>query len=378
MATYKVLQNIEAEDKLLGPLTLKQFIFAAIFVGLGFIGFSIATSAAPTPLKIPFILVLVPFMAIFGFLAAPIGRDQPNDLWLLARLNFLFKPRKRIWSQDGVKELVTVTAPKRVIHQYTDGLDQTEVRSRLQALANTMDSRGWAVKNVNTNLFAQPGYLSDDSRSDRLVGASVLPGQDIASDLQASDDILDVNSNQTAQHFDQLVKESSQSHRAQALETMKTNNPQQTPQDYWFMNQNQPPDSPPAGYSIFQSQAVVHPGQVAKKTEETDVEKEFAQRLVEDHKKTAEKTNERMKTIQPLHDREGNLVLPPPAANNDPVIPVPGSSNYQQPKEASSQQKGTNPAIINLAHNDDLNISTIARQANQKDSGDDEMVISLH
>lgn len=25
MATYKVLQDIEAEDKLLGPLTLKQF-----------------------------------------------------------------------------------------------------------------------------------------------------------------------------------------------------------------------------------------------------------------------------------------------------------------------------------------------------------------
>ena len=30
MATYKVIQDIEAEDKLLGPLTLRQFIYAAV------------------------------------------------------------------------------------------------------------------------------------------------------------------------------------------------------------------------------------------------------------------------------------------------------------------------------------------------------------
>lgn len=30
MAVYKVLQDIEAEDKLIGPLTLRQFIYAAI------------------------------------------------------------------------------------------------------------------------------------------------------------------------------------------------------------------------------------------------------------------------------------------------------------------------------------------------------------
>jgi hypothetical protein len=39
-----------------------------------------------------------------------------------------------------------------------------------------------------------------------------------------------------------------------------------------------------------------------------------------------------------------------------------------------------NPAIINLANNDDLNIETLARQANKKqDTLDDgEVVISLH
>ncbi|MGH7158305.1 MAG: PrgI family mobile element protein [Candidatus Saccharimonadales bacterium] len=30
MATYKVIQDIEAEDKILGPLTLRQFIYAGV------------------------------------------------------------------------------------------------------------------------------------------------------------------------------------------------------------------------------------------------------------------------------------------------------------------------------------------------------------
>ncbi len=32
MATYKVLQDIEAEDKILGPLSLRQFIYGLITV----------------------------------------------------------------------------------------------------------------------------------------------------------------------------------------------------------------------------------------------------------------------------------------------------------------------------------------------------------
>ena len=39
MAVYKVIQDIEAEDKLLGPLTLKQFIFGAVAVGFAFVAF---------------------------------------------------------------------------------------------------------------------------------------------------------------------------------------------------------------------------------------------------------------------------------------------------------------------------------------------------
>lgn len=82
MATYKVLQDIEAEDKLLGPLTLKQFVFAIIAIGFSVIAFFMAQ--VNIILGVPW---LIPIL-FFGFMAAPIGRDQPNDVWLAARIRF--------------------------------------------------------------------------------------------------------------------------------------------------------------------------------------------------------------------------------------------------------------------------------------------------
>ena len=105
MATYKVIQDIEAEDKLLGPLSLRQFIYAVIVIVLGFVAFTLG--------QIQFLLVLpfIPPIMFFGLLAAPFGQDQSSEVWLLAKIRFMFKPRRRVWDQSGLSELVTVTAP---------------------------------------------------------------------------------------------------------------------------------------------------------------------------------------------------------------------------------------------------------------------------
>lgn len=382
MATYKVLQDIEAEDKLLGPLTLKQFIFAAITIGMGFLCFMMINSGAPIFLKVPFVMALLVPMAVLGFLAAPISREQPNDIWLLARLRFLFKPRQRIWDQDGMSELVTITAPKRVVHTFTDGLSQIEVKSRLSALANTLDSRGWAVKNVDTNLFAQPGYLSNDTDSDRLVAPSSLPQDVPTADISAADDILDTTSNSTAQHLDQLVQASTQAHLNQAISGMRSDpaTQQQTPQDYWFLNQPSPNDNKPAhvpsDYSTFQNQPVVAPGSTDDAIPDqaaTEEEQAIGKRLAAEHDNQMEHVSDHMKVIQPLHNPDGSLT----AAALPPLPPV--SIDGSVPPPVDNQRQTTpNPAILGLASNDDLNVATIARQANQLSKDDGEVVISLH
>ncbi len=233
MATYKVIQDIEAEDKLLGPLSMRQLIYAAIAVSSIFLAYQLALHVKWF-LAVPFL----PIIGLFGLLAAPFGHDQSSEIWLLAKVRFLLKPRSRIWDQNGIKQLVTITVPKRVEQRLTNGMDQSEVASRLQALASTLDSRGWAIKNAAVNLASQPSYIGQAS-SDRLVAPSSMP-QDVPSiDINASDDILDAASNATAQHLDQLINASAQDHKQRVVEQLQ--NPhaaQQLPSkdSPWFMD----------------------------------------------------------------------------------------------------------------------------------------------
>ncbi len=374
MATYKVLQDIEAEDKLFGPFTLKQFIFGGVTAVIIFILFQILVSPLPIFLKAPLVFVFIPPLSLFGFMAAPISRDQPNDIWLLARLRFLFKPRTRIWSQDGISELVTITAPKQDTHVYTNSISQTEVKSRLQALANTVDTRGWATKNVNTNLFTQPDYISS-AQSDRLIDAAELPQDTAIVNVTAADDVMDPLNNSTAQHLDQLIQASTAAHKQQAIAQMTTPAPQPaTPaagQDYYFMNQPQPPSEPlPTNYATFDASQVVQPGanDVVASAQSTAEEDVLAHKLREEKQQAVSHIKDRMKVVTPLHDQDGNLVSPTPLPQAIQARPAP------------VQQSPNNPALQQLSQNNDLNISTIARQAKQaQDSGDDsEVVISLH
>jgi hypothetical protein len=205
MAVYKVIQDIEAEDRLLGPLTFKGLVYAGITALIGFINFRIMVTSSLGPIRWVVILILLMPMGLFGVLASPLGRDQPTEVWLLSRIRFMLKPRLRIWSQIGISDLVKITVPKKIERVLTKGYSEEEVSSRLQALATTLDSRGWAVKHVNVNLNAYAGYLKQDSESDRLIDTSTLVAEVPAVDVRASDDILDEKNNATAQNFQNLI-----------------------------------------------------------------------------------------------------------------------------------------------------------------------------
>ncbi|HSX34591.1 MAG TPA: PrgI family protein, partial [Candidatus Saccharimonadales bacterium] len=283
MAQYKVIQDVEAEDKLLGPLTLRQFIYAGVTAITLYLSYFAATHHATFLLAI-----FVPFAAITGFFAFPWGRDQPTEVWALAKIRFMLKPRRRIWDQSGTKNLVTVTAPKKMHVDYTNGLSETEVRSRLHALADTIDSRGWAIKNANLNLYAQPALVMGEPTSDRLVSASALPHEVSDIDVQAADDILDEKNNARAQAVDTMIEASAKAHREQIVQNLKQSaqikpepprpaapqqqqnrqgqggngnpgDPNYRSNDYWVLNQPSRAAEIPANMVTFNTQ-VVTPG----------------------------------------------------------------------------------------------------------------------
>jgi hypothetical protein len=375
MATYKVIQDIEAEDKLVGPLSFRQFVYALIAALFFYLSFVVVTKGAPVLL-----VAFLPPGLVCGFFAFPFGQDQPTEVWALAKIRFLFKPRKRIWDQSGLKELVTVTAPKKVEEVRTDGLSQTEVRSRLSALANTIDSRGWAVKNVNLNIATQAAPIMAED-SDRLIDVSGLPQDVPATDIQAADDILDEQNNPIAHQFDQMINASTHAHRQQLMQMMQHQQPAQvpapmsapstssTPADYWFLSQPVPPPNPAPNQAMFTTSAVLpgtdtaQPG-VVQAAEPTPEEEAIAEHAKAEHARP-DSTYAHLKTIQPLG-------MQAPAAQQ--------ASDDVKTTAAAPVTPPRNPAILELASNNDLNVATLARQAHKKPELPDEgeVVIALH
>src|SRR5690606_11815883 len=116
MATYKVPQDVEADDKLLGPFSFKQFIYLIIAV----LGAVMAWGLSQ--LFIPLAILPLPIVILFGALALPLRKDQPMEIYLAALVSFYLKPRKRLWKADGVQSLVEIVAPKVVEENRTKDL----------------------------------------------------------------------------------------------------------------------------------------------------------------------------------------------------------------------------------------------------------------
>ena len=138
MASYKVIQDVEDEDRLLGPLTMKQFIYAMMATALGGLGWMIGKYSSYY-LAIPAFLAMAPFL----FLALPLRRDQPNDVWLLARLNFLFKPRTRLWSRmGGSGSSVHIVSSREEGPPAETSQTREEIEAKVRDLGRILDSRG--------------------------------------------------------------------------------------------------------------------------------------------------------------------------------------------------------------------------------------------
>lgn len=415
MASYKVIQDVESEDKLVGPLTLRQFIYAGIAALNFYLSFLVISKGAA------FVAAIFgPIGLVSAFFAWPWSRDQPTEVWALARVKFLVVPRKRIWDQSGMKELVTITAPKKIERTLTNGLTQNEVRSRLRALADTIDSRGWAIKNVNVSMLGQPALVGNDDGSDRLVGMSTLPQPVDITDVKDSEDMLDVQNNPVAQQFDSMIAASERAHRQDIINKMQAVNntpvpaptppPQQpmampkpptppqpklkpvqapTQNDYWFLNQpTQQASVVPQNAVTFNTQ-VVAPGTPASNlpvaaANPTADEETF----IKSHKNEppfSPNMHGHLHVIQPISAQNAQQAAM--ASQNGTAS---AQDNTGQDADAVSQQNVANlkaakmtqrrdAGILDLARNDDLNVATIAREAQKRqEPPEDEVVISLH
>ena len=183
MAVYKVPQDVEADDKLIGPFSFRQFIYLIIVV------LAIALAWGLAQLFIPLAIIPIPIIIFFGALALPLRKDQPMEIYLAAIVSFYLKPRKRLWESDGIESLIEITAPKTIDVKRTKDISENEAQRRFSYLAEIVDSKGWAVRG--------PGVTAPNSamRSDVYFAA------------QETQDVLD-NDNVIAQALNYKLDQS--------------------------------------------------------------------------------------------------------------------------------------------------------------------------
>lgn len=214
MGQYKVPQNVESEDKILGPLSLKQFIYAMIGVGWGLLTFAILG-------KVIVLWLIVGLPVTLALLALGLYQreDQPLETYLLAVFSFIGRPKVRLWEKEPVAEVFKLQPPPpkpEIAHR-----DPREVRGQLSKLANIVDTRGWSSKEASVQ---EPEEAPVIDLQGRLGAEEIAPGTTFVTEpttVTAADDILDTQNNPNAQAVGTLIENTVKSVREEALIKMQ-------------------------------------------------------------------------------------------------------------------------------------------------------------
>ena len=321
MAQYKVPQDVEADDKLIGPFGFRQFIY--LLIAAGFLALCWLFLSQGGILMIFFIIPLIP--AIFlVILALPLRKDQPMETYIAALINFYRKPKVRYFNPGQRESTIVITAPKIVETVRTRNITSDDASRRLSFLASVVDSEGLSIKD----------------------GVSPVRDEFIA-EANATPDMFDVYQTQRLQS---TLSEADSDRHAEAVQKMReaiksseTN----------FLNYAPEPTSP------------VSP---AAKTSPADLS------VFGNSTTTPASASEQYQAPGSAYIAP-KTVTPKTAASKTSPQPTP-------PQPQKPKQLKTAPDMLALAHTDDLSVETIGKVAKKRKASrkadDKEVYISLH
>jgi len=138
---YLVPQYIEMADKIVGPLTLAQFLYvlAGGILCYFFWTFFDKILAWPLSIIVGFFFLAMAFLKI---------NDQPLPKMLVAGILYFLKPKERVWQK--IKEIPEIEIADRHLAEKSKTQDQKskrknkeEIKSQLAQLARLVDTSGW-------------------------------------------------------------------------------------------------------------------------------------------------------------------------------------------------------------------------------------------
>jgi hypothetical protein len=162
---YKIPQNVDVEDKIIGPLTLRQFL---VLLAAGLIVFALFTVLGSNLLI--FTVAAAPFVTIglaFAFLKI---NERSMETFILAAGTTLFRPKKRIWKQVPDLRPIHEAAPAPVRPEEYHPPSPEEVHSKLEELSAIVDTRGWGRPDETTQEFLSEGRIVSPDTAPATAG----------------------------------------------------------------------------------------------------------------------------------------------------------------------------------------------------------------
>jgi hypothetical protein len=137
---YKVPQNVDIEDKVVGPLTLRQFLILLVTFGLILTLYFMF----PGPLKFFFFLLALFVGIAGGAIAFTKYGDQNMETFLMSAFRTFSSPRQRIWKKVPEPVLTMVSADEAPVEKGPKTKAAlSEKRDDLSKLAALVDSGGY-------------------------------------------------------------------------------------------------------------------------------------------------------------------------------------------------------------------------------------------
>ena len=368
MAQYKVPQDVEADDKLIGPFSFRQFVYLMITAGLGGLAF-LLFNIFPLLVIIP-----IPFMLFFIILALPLKKDQPMETYLSAIVSFYMKPRTRLWEPGQGETTIVITAPKHDDEVRTKGLSEEEAVHRLSFLADIVDTEGYAIKgdttnNMHSDFYSEASQTKDifetaqqNANYQNLTSVAQERHNELVNQMRnAIDNNNSFNANNTTiNHIDgnqiQAVTQS-------PAPTPASPNIQSTP----YSTPLQAPNLPtPPSIPSFETQPLTQP--IASQQKPNSI--------IPTNPFDAKDGIESSVIIQPDDTIFDSAPQSSPTPQPTPTpAPQPVPTPTPKPEPATPTQE-----VINLANNNDLSVEALARQAKriEEKQNNGEVYISLH
>ena len=393
MAQYKVPQDVEADDKLIGPFSFRQFIYLVVTAALGGIGF-LLFRVFPLLVIIP-----APFMIFFIILALPIKKDQPMETYLSAVVSFYMKPHTRLWTPGQGETTIVITAPKKTEEVRTKGLSEEEAVHRLSFLADIVDTEGYAIKgdnlasNMHSDFYAEASQTQDifesaqqNSNYQNLENTAQIRHDQLVSQMRSA---IDNNHafNATNATISRIDGTQLQQNQQQPTPTAYPQ-PQAYPQMPTYQQQSTYQQQPAYPQAQPQNPQSAYPQNQFPQNPQPTYQAATPQPTIPTNPMDAKDGIQSAVIIQPDDTIYDSAPRPEPEPateisdqTNPTPVPMPEPEVIQEPAP-EPEPLPPSQEIIDLANNKDFSIETIAQQAKRieekQNNNNGEVYISLH